>query len=108
MLRIAMQEFDSIPEIVFWISNIGVVALSIVFYFIVRNRLLKLGLILGMLGFHFIIFPVIYFGCKVAVFDEVFCRESWWLFVLIPPVQFSIGVLYIVVLQLMQRKSTGI
>mgnify|MGYP000019847707 FL=1 len=98
-----MQEFDSIPEIVFWISNIGVVALSIIFYFIVQNRLVKFGLMLGMLGFHFIIFPIIYFGCKVTVFDEVFCREGWWLFILIPPVQFFIGILSLVVLKLMQR-----
>jgi EamA domain-containing membrane protein RarD len=98
-----MQEFDSIAEIVFWISNIGVVPLSIIFYFIVQNRLVKFSLMLGMLGFHFIIFPIIFFACKVTVFDEAFCREGWWLFVLIPPVQFFIGILSLVVLQLMQR-----
>lgn len=103
-----MQEFDSIPEIVFWISNIGVITLSIIFYFIVKSRLVKFSLMLGMLGFHFIIFPIIFFCCKVTVFDEVFCREGWWLFVLIPPVQFCIGILSLVVLQLMQRNRLAL
>ena len=104
MLRIGMQELDSIPEITFWVSNVGVVALGILFYFFVQNRLVRYWLMLGKLSFHFIVLPIIFSGCRVAIVDEVFCRESWWLLIVVPPIQLLIGMLFFIIVLLVQRK----
>ncbi|WP_444919113.1 hypothetical protein [Microbulbifer sp. JMSA003] len=102
-----MEEFDSIPEIIFWTTNVGVIALGILFFFIIRNRVAKLSLVILMLGFHFIVVPSALLGCEIAVFDEVFCRESGWLLVFIPPAQFLVGVVALVAVKIICRANAG-
>lgn len=103
-----MEEFDSIPEVIYWISNVGVIALAILFAFVVKNRKIKFVLVALMLSYHLFAVPLIYLGCEVGLYDEVFCRESWWLPVFIPPILFLTGIVTLLAMRLRNRMTSEV
>jgi len=93
VLRIKLEEFDSLPEIMFCLSNVGVIVLGIRFLFLDEAKWIKYSLSCVMLAFHFIFFPCFLLGCKFDLIDKVTCREGGWLFILIPPPIFLFGII---------------
>jgi len=79
----------------YW-PNMLTILLGFSLFFINNGNLgVNLLLSLPLLGFHLIIFPIIVSGCSIGLFNELFCRESGWLLVVIPPYQVGYGLIVI-------------
>jgi hypothetical protein len=100
-----MDEFDSLSEIAFYISNFGLILLGSYFLIRVKGWLLKLSLAIPMLALHFIVLPASMTGCSLSVFEASYCREYFWVYIIFPPAILALGLIELITFEYWHRKS---
>lgn len=101
-----LKEIDSIPEIMFYVSNIGIIFIG--FYFLVVSRTIFSKLFLSSPAILlYIITPMVFIsGCKLDWLSSVTCREWFWIYVLFPPPVFVISLVELFVYKYFIKRHT--
>ena len=101
-----LKEIDSIPEILFYATNYGVIVIGI--YFLVRSKKFISKILLSSPFLLLYVFlPVLKgFGCKYGWLSEATCREWGWFYVMIPPIVFMFCFFELVVYKIYMKKMT--
>ena len=100
-----MDEFNSLTEISFYLSNLGLILLGCYFLAKAKTWLLKLFLAVPMLALHFIVLPTSWLGCSLTIFEGAYCREFFWIYIIFPPVILIFGLAALVMFEYWSRRN---
>ncbi len=101
-----LKEIDSIPEIMFYVSNIGIVFIGV--YFLVVSKKISSKLFLSSPAILlYIIAPMVFIsGCKLDWLSAASCREWFWIYVLFPQPVFVISLVELFVYKYFIKRHT--
>lgn len=85
------------------IVNLGLLILGAYFWSQTNRFWAKVAMSAPMFALHFAVLPAVLIGCEFSLIENSFCRESIWLFVVIPPFIFGLGIIQLIVYLVMKR-----